>query len=162
MSLQLRFAVYMAILSPRGLGHLHPKFSGPAQRLWLTWPTSTQVLLLSGNPAPCAPQLTSSPWAWAEVNILATSSAEVTVGQKCFSTNSREEEQAHRLYPQEAASRSFPHRDSQFVPFSFVLLCFSHSQEPGALTWRRKMPGSLASGVDGSWGPVGPHGKAET
>ena len=96
MSLQLRFAVYMAVFFPQGLGYLHPKFSGPAQCLQLTWSTSTQILLLSWSPAPCAPQLTFTPWAWAEVNILATSSAEVTVGQKCFSTNSREEEQAQQ------------------------------------------------------------------
>lgn len=79
------------------------------------------------------------------------------MGQKCFCTKSREEEQTHCLCPQEAASRSCPHRDPQ-LKSQFVL-----PQQPVALSSDKtqKDVWQLRVGVDGSLEPCGLWGLTE-
>lgn len=88
---------------------------------------------------------------------MATSQAGLTVGQKCFRTKSREEEQTHSLCPQGAGRRSCPHRDPQ-LKSQFVL-----PQQPGALSSDKtqKDVWQLQVGVDGSLDPCGLWGLTE-
>lgn len=124
----------------------------------LTWSTSTQVLLAMPHTSlPWRLLLPDSHWAWAGVTILATSPAELTVVQKCFSAKNREGKQTHRLCPQEAGKRSAPPNTPPPSSSSPSHFCHCAQQQLVASSFDKMQKDAWQPQeiIDQAWSPAG-------